>query len=121
MIVEFRCMENDTIYLSEALKIIQLKDSSNKRVPFDLQYRTFNSQTSKGGKLKTYLRARYLPEANPNAQPSKSLEAILAPEKPSRNPAHYKNRTRNIELENGEIVTIRIDFIDSINNRKVIY
>lgn len=114
-------MENTEIYLSEALKIMQLKDKSGQPFPFDLAYRTFNSQTKQGGKLKQYKNVKYLPEANPNASQSKSEAAIFAEDKSERNPSHFKNRTRNIQLETGEIQKIRIDFIISINNKKVIY
>lgn len=114
-------MENTVIYLSEALKILQLKDKSGQPFPFDLAYRTFNSQTKQGGKLKQYNNVKHLPEANPNASQSKSEAAIFSEDKSERNPSHFKNRTRNIELETGEIQKIRIDYIISINNKQVIY
>ena len=114
-------MENIEIYLKDALKIMQLKDKSGKQFPFDFTYRTFNSQTKQGGKLKMFQNVKYLPEANPNALQSKSEAAIFSEDKSERNPSHFKNRTRNIELETGEVQKIRIDFIISINNKKVIY
>ena len=100
---------------------MQLKDKNGKPFPFDLSFRTFNSQTKQGGKLKVYQSVKHLPESNPNASQNKSVESILSDDKISRNPAHFKNRTRNIELSNGEIKSLRIDFIISINNKKVIY
>jgi hypothetical protein len=112
-------MEN-TIFLKEALKIFQLKDRDGKPFPFDITYRTFNSQTKQGGKLKVYKGVTYLPESNPNIK-SKSVDAIFSEEKYERNPSHFKNRTRNIQLSTGEIKKIRIDFIISINDLKVIY
>lgn len=118
---KFVPMESTQIYLKDALKIMQLKDKEGKPFPFDLTYRTLNSQTKQGGKLKIYNGAKYLPEANPNAPQSKSVAAIFAADKPERNPMHFENRTRNIELQNGDIKKIRIDFIISINNQKVIY
>ena len=120
-VLEVCPMESTEIYLNEALKIMQLKDKEGKPFPFDLTYRTFNSQTKQGGKLKVYEKVKHLPEANPNALPSKSIEAIFAEEKSEKKPSHFDNRTRNIELPNGEIKKVRIDFIISINNRKVIY
>jgi hypothetical protein len=53
--------------------------------------------------------------------PSLAPEAVFAREKSSRNPNHFDNRTRNIELPSGEIKKIRIDFIIEINGNKVIY
>lgn len=106
-------MDNGFITLSEALKIFNLRDAIGMFVPFDLEYRTFNEQTKKGGKLKAYHGVKYLPQAN------EIEEQIIVPG--SKPPNHYKNRTRNIEMPNGEIKKIRIDFIVSINNTKVIY
>lgn len=113
-------MESTVIHLKDALQIMQLRDREGKPFPFDLTYRTFNSQTHKGGKLKVYEKVKYLPEANPNALPSKSIEAIFAERKIERKPVHFENRTRNIELQSGEIKKVRIDFIISINSQKVI-
>lgn len=114
-------MEKGIISLSDALKILQLKDREGKPFPFDIAYWTFNSQTKKGGKLKKVLGAKYLPEANKNRTPGFSPEEIFAVDKPSRNPNHFTNRTRNIELPDGSIRKVRIDLIKSINNKKMIY
>ena len=114
-------MESRVIFLKEALNIISLRDRENKPFPFDIAFRTYNSQTKQGGKMVRYTGVKYLPEANKNSLPSLAPEAVFAPEKLSRNPNHFDNRTRNIELSTGEIKKIRIDFIDSINGNKVIY
>lgn len=110
-------MENGFIKLSDCLKLMAQKDNKGMFVPFDLEYRTFNEQTKKGGKLKKYLSVKYLPEAK---QPTPE-EKIEVSEKQVKSPNHFQNRTRNIELANGSIKTIRIDFIVSINNTNVIY
>ena len=106
-------MDNGFITLTEALKIFNLRDANMMFVPFDIEYRTFNEQTKQGGKLKTYNGVKYLPEAKETEEATADLSA--------KTPNHYKNRTRNIELSNGELRKIRIDFIVSINNTKVIY
>jgi hypothetical protein len=106
-------MDNGFITLPEALKIFNLRDANMMFVPFDIEYRTFNEQTKQGGKLKTYNGVKYLPKAKENEEATADLSA--------KTPNHYKNRTRNIELSNGELRKIRIDFIVSINNTKVIY
>jgi len=98
----------EVILLKDALKIFSEKESSGMYKPFLLVYRTYNKTTKKGGKLKTEISAKYLPNAKE--------ETVTV-----KNPNHYKNRTRNIELPSGEIRTINIDFIISINNKKVIY
>ena len=114
-------MKNAEIFLSDALKIMQLKDKSGKPFLFNLSFRSYNSQTKQGGKLYTYENVKYLPEANKNNISNKSEVAIFSELKSEKNPAHFKNRTRNIELSTGEIKKVRIDFIISINNKKVIY
>lgn len=114
-------MNSPVIFLKEALKIVSLKDRENKPFPFDLRYRTFNSQTKQGGKMVEYKGVKHLPDANPNSNPSLAPEAVFARDTFSRNPNHFDNRTRNIELATGEIKKIRIDFIIEINGNKVIY
>ncbi|MFM1776341.1 MAG: hypothetical protein RJA53_1951 [Bacteroidota bacterium] len=106
-------MNNGYIKLTEALKLFNLRDANGMFVPFDIEYRTFNSQTKQGGKLKAYQGVKYLPSAKKVEESSTDLSI--------KNPNHYENRTRNIELPNGEIKKLRIDFIVSINNTKVIY
>jgi hypothetical protein len=105
-------MDNGYLSLTEALKIFNLRDANGMFVPFDIEYRTFNEQTKQGGKLKKYFDVKYLPQAN-------NEEESFIPG--TKTPNHYKNRTRNIELPNCDIKKIRIDFIVSINNTKVIY
>ncbi|UOX32417.1 hypothetical protein LXD69_10170 [Flavobacterium sediminilitoris] len=100
-------MEQQFLTLKEALLIFKNKDAKGMYLPFDIEYRTFNEQTKKGGKLKAYKAVKYLPEA---------IETNS-----SKSPMHYENRTRNIELSTGEIRKVKIDFIISVNNIKVIY
>ena len=114
-------MQKSFFTLPEALKIMQLRDKEGKPFPFDLTYRTFNSQTKQGGRLKIYDKATHIPDANPNAIVKDTIFNILDPIKSVRKPSHFDNRTRNIELQNGEVKKIRIDFIISINHINVIY
>lgn len=107
-------MKNDNVIsLNEALKIFSLKDGKGMYKPFSMSYRTFNETSKKGGKLINYDNVRYLPSAN--------SEVVVNEDKTVRPPNHFLNRTRNIELQSGEIKSIKIDFIISINNKKVIY
>ncbi|MFK7049888.1 hypothetical protein V3Q77_08300 [Flavobacterium davisii] len=98
----------ETISLDEALKIFSIKDYKGMYFPFDLEYRTFNENTKQGGKLKRYKACKYLPEALDLNNQIKATN-------------HFENRTRNIELSTGEIRKVNIDFIITINNKKVIY
>jgi len=114
-------MQTDKISLKEGLEILNQKESKGTLIPFDLTYRTFNATSKKGGKLKTYSGARLLLEKNPNAIHRDTIENILVPIKKTKNANHFDNRTRNIQLPDYSVVTIRIDFIISINNKEIIY
>lgn len=114
-------MQKEKISLKEGLSILNKKDEKGILVPFDLTYRTFNETSKKGGKLKTYLGAKLLLEKNPNAIHRDTIENSLVPIKETKNAHHFENRTRNIELSDGSVVTIRIDFVISINNKEIIY
>lgn len=109
-------MEQQFFTLKEALKVFQNKNEIGMYLPFDLTYRTFNEQTKQGGKLKVYKGVKYLPEAKQTDEFD-----IAKQNKHLKPPSHFENRTRNIELPTGEIKKIRIDFIISVNNIKVIY
>jgi hypothetical protein len=100
-------MEQQIFTLNEALKVFSFRDEKKHFLPFDIEFRTFNDQTKKGGKLKSFKGVKYLPEAKQ--------------ELTNKAPLHFENRTRNIELTTGEIRKVKIDFIISINNKKVIY
>lgn len=114
-------MQKDIISIKEALAVMAKKDDSNKLIPFDCTYRTFNATSKRGGKLKTYLGAKLCLEANPNRVVKDTLENIMDPITSIKNAHHFENRTRNIELPSGDLVKVRIDFLISINNKKIIY
>lgn len=114
-------MQNEAISLKEGLEILNQKDSRGTLIPFDMTYRTFNATSKKGGKLKRYTGARLLLEKNPNNAHKDTVENILIPIKKTKNANHFANRTRNIELSDSSVVSIRIDFIISINNKDIIY
>lgn len=116
---EIRTMDVTPITLKQALEIFNRRDRDGQLVPFDIAYRTFNQTTKKGGALKRYERVKYLPPARPGDD--KSIHNLLMPIKPTKNPNHHANKTRNIELANGDIRKLHIYFIDEINNCKVIY
>ncbi|WP_417365558.1 hypothetical protein [Flavobacterium beibuense] len=114
-------MENQTIRLKEALEIFNRRDSQGQFVPFDISFRTFSKTTKRGGELKVYERVKYVPPANPDEDKEIDLFSLITPQKAAKNPKHFENRTRNIELPNGDFRKINIDFIILVNNFKVIY
>lgn len=108
-----------TISLSEALRLMAEMDSNGKPVKFNLEVRTFNLQTKKGGKLKTYLGAEMLRKP----QERNSLltkESVFEVQHNPKNHNHWKNRTRNIKVD-GKVKKINIDYIISLNGQKVHY
>jgi len=114
-------MENQVIFLKDVLKQMSIKDRDGKFFPFNISVRTFNKNTKKGGKLKTYSSAKLLPDKNPNSIIVDTVENILLPQKSLKIPNHFENKTRNIETESGEVKKINIDFIIDFNGKKVIY
>lgn len=114
-------MQVEKISLKEGLEILNEKDRNGILIPFDMTYRTFNSTSKKGGKLKFYTGAKLLLEKNPNIIHRDTIDNILTPIKKTKNANHFKNRTRNIQLPDYSVVTIIIDFIISINNKEIIY
>ena len=115
-------MEKRTsIFLKQALDIMNTRYPDSSFVPFDIAIRTFNGQTGKGGKYILYENVRLLPEANPNRKKKETLATVLNDVKQNKRPNHYRNRTRNIEFPDGSVKTIKIDFMISINSHPIIY
>jgi hypothetical protein len=114
-------MENATISIKEALILMAKKDDLGRLIPFDLTYRTYNSTSKKGGKLKTYFSSKLLLESNPNKENKDTIDNIMDAVKAVKNAQHFENRTRNIELSDGSVSKVIIDFMISINNKKIIY
>ncbi|WP_281980469.1 hypothetical protein [Tenacibaculum mesophilum] len=108
-----------TISLKEALAIVDAVDEKGRPLPFDITFRTLQRNSKTGGKLYTYnqvVKYRKLKSDNPNY-----LKQVQTPVKRHRNPNHFANRTRNLELQNGDIKTVHIRLIITVNGLKVIY
>lgn len=115
-------MQN-TIFLKDALEIMRTPDKDGRAIPFNISVRTFNRNTKKGGKLKTYENAKLL--MNEKGFDKDSIQALkrLPKIKPThrKNPQHFQNKTRNIKTPDGEKRKININFIIDFNGKKVIY
>lgn len=114
-------MQNGVINLSEALEIFNRRDQFGKPVPFDVSVRLFSSTAKTGGQLRTYENVTYLPSADPNKEKEITLDNLLLPVKSAKDPQHFKNRTRNLQFENGNCRKITTLFIISVNGQTVIY
>lgn len=119
--MNFTPMQNGVIKLKEALEIFNRRDQFGKPVPFDVKARTFSGISKSGGQLRTYQNATYLPSADPNKQKEITVENLFDPVTAAKDPQHFKNRTRNLQLEDGQCRKILIDFIISVNDQTVIY
>jgi hypothetical protein len=111
-------MEN-TIFLSDVLKQMNQKDSEENPVPFSLEWRTFNNQNKMGGKLKSETGAILCMKSTKKRDVTKELQNPTE-KKERKNPNHWKNKTRNIELSNGEVKTINILLITKFNGKTVV-
>lgn len=110
------------LFLQDVLKAMDMKDENGYAVPFDIAVREFSAQNKTGGKYRVYNDARLL-IAKPKTAPGEKDPALLLlrPEKARKNPNHFVNSSRNIELPNGEIKKINIRFIIKFNNQNVVY
>ncbi len=114
------------ITLKEVLAQMRLLDNGGKPLAFDISVYTLNRNSKTGGRLIHYKNARLLQaekkEKKTNYMTQENLEHYVQTENKARkNPHHFKNATRNIELETGEIKKIHIRFIDTFNQKKVVY
>lgn len=108
-----------TVNFSECLEIINRKDKNGNPVPFDANIYTLNRNSKKGGLLKKYKNIKLL-AWNKQQITLKGLTKVAQSEvRIIRNPNHFQNRTRNIEVSDSEIKKIHLRLIDSINGKKV--
>lgn len=114
-------MNQETITLKEALQIFNRRDKLGQLVPFDISFRTFSKTTKTGGTLKVFENVKYLPPANPDAHILDTIFNVLDPIKAAKDPKHFENYTRNIELADGQIRKHHVYFIITVNEFKVIY
>lgn len=111
-----------TIFLKEVLEQMELKTAAGFAISFDIEVREFSAQSETGGKYKVYNDARLLISKPRTFKGKKnSLQKLFFEDKKVKNPSHFSNHTRNIELANGEIKKINIRFIIKFNGKKVIY
>jgi len=96
-------------------------DDSGNLVPFTLEVRTFNSNNKSGGRYRIYKVAKLLKAQklkgkvfNPNSHEFRQYRV-------RKNPNHWENRTRNIELQNQMVRKVKILYIIKFNGLEVIY
>lgn len=110
-----------TVSFSECLEIINRKDKKGNPIPFDANVYTLNRNSKKGGLLKSYKKAKLLAWNNQERTLKSLTKYAQAVDKVKRNPNHFQNRTRNIEVpDKDRPVKIHLRLIDSINGKKVV-
>lgn len=109
-----------TVSFSECLAIINQKDKRGNSVPFDVDVYSLNKQSKKGGVLKRYKNVKLLAWEKRERTLHGQVKAASTEVRSKKNPNHFGNRTRNIELPNGDIKKLHLRIIDSINGKKVL-
>lgn len=109
------------IFLRQVLEEIKKTDSNGNAIPFDIEFRTFNRNNKMGGVLKKYQGAKLLIGKKLKGKPFIDAAHFYRQERARKNPNHWENKTRNIELPGGQIKKINILFITKFNNLEVIY
>ncbi|AOR28919.1 hypothetical protein FORMB_18890 [Formosa sp. Hel1_33_131] len=104
-----------------AVAIIDRVDHEGNAIPFDVTFRTYQKFSKTGGKHLEYNQVKKLRSKKSTPSMASMLVALQSPTGVKRNPRHYENRTRNLELQNGETKKIHIRLITSINGKKTHY
>lgn len=111
----------ETVTLKEAIAIIDKKDAKGNAYPFNISFRSLQRNSKTGGKMYHYNQVVKLIKKQSVPSMASLTKAVQTTESVSKKPNHFHNRTRNLELQNGDIKKIHIRLIISINGKKVIY
>lgn len=109
------------ISFAEAMAIIDKKDKLGNPYPFDISFRTLQRNSKTGGRLITYNQVIKSTSKKFIENKNSLLAAVQSGAIVKRNPNHYRNRTRLLELQNGDKKKIHIRLIVSINGQKMYY
>ena len=112
---------NETIFLKDALEIIDRQDKEGRSIPFDLTFRSLQRNSKTGGKLYTYDQVKKYRKKKYVHSKTAMINAVQSGGAVKKSPNHFENRTRNLELQNGEIKKIHIRLMISINGQTIIY
>ena len=111
----------DEISFNKVIAIIDRVDKEGNALPFDIAFRTLQRNSKTGGRFIFYKQVKkYRPKKHEITKAS-LLASVQSASSIRRNPNHKKNRTRLLELQNGELKKIHIRLIDSVNGKKMNY
>lgn len=111
----------EMISLKEVLEQMNKKDNRQNAVPFSCSVYTLNRNSKKGGRLIQYENVKLLVGKKATLSEQALFVSASTLPKVRRNPNHFKNATRNIELQDGKIKTLHIRYIDTFNGKKMVY
>jgi hypothetical protein len=109
------------IFMRLVLDEMKKTDSKGDAVPFSIEFRTYNRHNKMGGVLKTYEGAKLLMAKKTKEKSFNPISLYNREELQRKNPNHWQNRTRNIELPSGQIKKLNILYITKFNDLEVIY
>lgn len=113
-------MENK-ISFNAAISIIDKLDKQGNSYPFDISFRTLQRNSKTGGRLINYKQVKKFRSKISEQNKTSLLHAVQSPTIIKRNPKHKENRTRLLELQNGDKKKIHIRLIVTINGKKIYY
>lgn len=109
------------IFLRQVLEEMKKTDVRGEAIPFSIEYRTYNRNNKMGGVLKSYEGVKLLMPKKTVGTKFNPASLLKRDEVIRKNPNHWQNRTRNIELVSGHIKKLNILFITKFNGMDVIY
>lgn len=112
---------NNSIFLRQVLLEIKQVDANGNAIPFDIEFKTFNKNNKMGGVHHSYSKVKLLIGKKLKGKKFIDAEHFYRQVRVRKNPNHFDNRTRNIELSSGSIKKINILFITKYNGQQVIY
>lgn len=106
--------------MRQVVKEMEKVDDLGNPIPFTIHYRTYNKNNKSGGRYIVYENVKLL--VNQKSKKEKKFDPNDVRElRISKNPNHWKNRTRNIVTPAGMIKTIKILYIIKFNDLEEIY
>lgn len=109
------------IFLRQVLAEIKKVDANGEAIPFSIEFRTYNRNNKMGGILKKHEGAKLLIAKKLKGKTFNPMDHTFREQRLRKNPNHFENRTRNIELKSGHIRKVNILFITKFNDQEVIY
>lgn len=109
------------ISFKDAMAIIDRVDSAGEAICFDITFRSLQRNSKTGGKLYEYKGVKKYISKKVDLSKKSLLKVASTTASVKRNPNHFSNRTRNLELQNGDIKKVHVRLIITINGKKVIY